>query len=79
MSIAFNLTTNIYGFVYTSKKDKYHMFWTEAWVLKRNVILSHELKHVIINMPATVYVMGIDMKYDTFEKMTRSAIIYMGW
>lgn len=78
-SIAFNLSSNIYGFVYASKKSKYHI------VLNGNLSYEtqcktfvHEIKHIITDMPVAGYAIGIDMQHEPFEKIAENAIIYMG-
>lgn len=67
-SIAFNLGTNVYGFVYTSRRGKYHI------ILNGNLSYEvqcktfiHEIKHIIVDMPTIGYVIGIDMKHDSFD------------
>ena len=78
-SIAFNLATNIYGFVYTSKKDKYNIVLNGNLIFKTQFnTFVHELTHIAIDIPTAGYVMVIDMQHDIFEKVTKSVILYMG-
>lgn len=67
-SIAFNLCSNIYGFVYTSRKGKYHI------ILNGNLSYEtqcrtfvHEIKHIISDMPNMGYIIGVDMQHEPFE------------
>ncbi len=67
-SIAFNLSSNTYGFVYASRKGKYHI------VLNGNLsfetqcrTFAHELKHIISDMPKIGYFIGVDMQREYFE------------
>ena len=67
-SISFNLCSNIYGFVYLSRKGNYHI------VLNGNISYEtqcstfvHELKHITTDMPTKGYFIGVDMQREPFE------------
>jgi hypothetical protein len=67
-SIAFNLSSNIYGFVYVSRKGNYHI------VLNGNInyetqckVFLHEVKHITRDIPNIPYIIGIDMQAEEFE------------
>lgn len=67
-SIAFNLSSNIYGFVYASRKSKYHI------VLNGNLsfetqcrTFAHEINHIVNDMPSFGYIIGLDMQHKPFE------------
>lgn len=76
-SIAFNISTNIYGFVYASRRGNYHI------VLNGNLSFEtqcstfvHEIKHIITDMPTVGYVIGIDMQHEQFETIADNAGLY---
>ena len=67
-SIAFNLKSYIHGFVYPSRIGGYHI------ILNGNLNFEtqcntfiHEIKHIITDMPAMGYFIGIDMQHVPFE------------
>ncbi len=67
-SIAFNLSSSIYGFVYTSRKGNYNI------ILNGNLSYEiqcrtfvHEIKHIIADLPILGYVIGMDMQHQVFE------------
>ncbi len=75
-SIAFNLSSNIYGFVYASRKGKYHI------VLNGNLsfetqcqTFAHELKHIVTDMPEIGYFIGLDMQGEDFEVQANKTIL----
>jgi len=73
-SIAFNLSSNIYGFVCASRKGKYHI------VLNGNLsfetqcrTFTHELKHITSDMPEMSYFIGLNMQQELFEVLADKA------
>jgi len=67
-SIAFNLECSVLGFVYLSRRKKYHL------ILNGNVnyetqckTFVHEIKHITQDMPQMGYMIGINMQYTYFE------------
>lgn len=67
-SIAFTLESIILGFVYLSRKGRYHL------ILNGNVnyetqckTFVHEVKHIAEDMPKMGYIIGINMQYTYFE------------
>ena len=75
-SIAFNLNSNIYGFVYTSRKGNYHI------ILNGNLSFEaqcktfvHEIKHIVTDMPTMGYVIGLDMQHMDFEVEANLVVI----
>ena len=68
VSIAFNLSQSVYGFVYRSNRKGYLL------VLNGNInyetqckVFLHEIKHIITDMPRIGYIIGIDMQHKSFE------------
>lgn len=69
-SIAFNLKSYMWGFVYPSRRGCYHI------ILNGNLnyetqckTFVHEIKHIITDMPSIGYFIGIDMQHKPFEAM----------
>jgi len=68
VSIAFNISQSVYGFVYRSNQKGYLL------VLNGNInyetqcrVFLHEIKHIINDMPNMGYIIGMDMQYALFE------------
>ena len=68
VSIAFNLSQSVYGFVYRSNQKGYLL------VLNGNInfetqckVFLHEIKHIINDMPYTGYIIGLDMQHTDLE------------
>ncbi len=68
VSIAFNLSQSVYGFVYRSNRKGYLL------VLNGNInyetqcrIFLHEIKHIIADMPNIGYIIGIDNQHTILE------------
>jgi len=68
ISIAFNLSQSVYGFVYKSNLKGYLL------VLNGNInydaqckVFLHEIKHIINDMPNMGYIIGLDMQQKSFE------------
>lgn len=64
-----NLPLEIHGFVYVSRKGKYHI------VLNGNInassqyeVFCHELKHIVEDLPRVGYIIGLDMQHEEFEQ-----------
>jgi hypothetical protein len=67
-TIALNLPSAVYGFVFVSGKGNYHI------VLNGNInyetqcnVFLHEIKHIIVDIPTIGYIIGLDMQHKEFE------------
>lgn len=67
-SIAFDLESSILGFVYLSRRGRYHL------ILNGNVnyetqckTFVHEIKHIAEDMPKIGYIIGLDSQYSFLE------------
>lgn len=67
-TIAFNMPSSVYGFVYVSRRKNYHI------VLNGNVnyktqckTFIHEIKHIVYDTPNNGYIIGIDMQHSKME------------
>jgi Zn-dependent peptidase ImmA (M78 family) len=68
VSIAFNLTSKIYGFVYLSKRDNYYLILNGNIDYKTQCkVFLHEIQHILNDMPKLNYFIGIDQQYTYFE------------
>jgi hypothetical protein len=57
------------GFVYQSKRGKYHIFINDS--LSHDAALEvfyHEMHHIKNDLPKMPYIIGIDMQGEEFEK-----------
>jgi len=62
------LPPGIYGFVYYSKKKRYHVFVSESLSPEaRREVLLHECHHVLEDMPVQTYVLGLDAQHEECE------------
>lgn len=68
-TITFNMTANVYGFVYVSKKGNYHI------ILNGNInyetqckVFIHEVKHIVKDLPEMDYIIGLNMQHERFER-----------
>lgn len=62
------LPPGLYGFVYYSKKGRYHVFISDALApLARQEVLLHEIHHIMVDMPKITYFIGLDMQWDKIE------------
>ena len=69
-----SLPPRVYGFVYYSRKGRYHIFISEALSLQaRQEVLRHEIHHIIVDMPKLTYFFGLDMQREPFEKSANSS------
>lgn len=66
--VAFNLSSNIKGFVYVSRRGNYYI------ILNGNLnyemqcsTLVHEIKHIVQDLPTMSYYIGIDMQHCEIE------------
>lgn len=67
-SIAFNLSSNIYGFVYFSRKGNYYLVMNGNLSYETQCqTFAHELKHIVTDMPGMGYFIGLDMHRAYFE------------
>lgn len=58
----------ISGFVYRSRKGKYHVFICSSLSPQaQKRVFFHEAWHVIIDMPRFPFIVGIDMQNERFE------------
>lgn len=64
-----NLPSEVYGFVYVSRKGYYHI------VLNGNInaetqykVFCHEVKHILEDLPKMGYIVGLNMQREEFEK-----------
>lgn len=67
-SIACNISSNVLGFVYVSRRGIYHL------ILNGNVnyetqckTFIHEIKHITYDLPSMEYIIGLDMQHTYFE------------
>lgn len=68
------LPPTVYGFVYYSRKGRYHIFISEALSPQaRQEVLHHEIHHIIVDMPKLTYFFGLDMQWEPFEKSANSS------
>ena len=62
-SIAFSLSSNIYGYVYSSRKGNYHIILNGNLSFEAQCkTFAHELKHIANDMPSMGYIIGLDMQ-----------------
>ncbi len=62
------LSPGLYGFVYFSRKGRYHIFISEELSLPgRQEVLLHEIHHIVEDMPRIAYIFGLDMQWEEFE------------
>lgn len=63
------LPPGLYGFVYYSRKGKYHIFISEELSLPgRQEVLLHEIHHIVEDMSRIAYIFGLDMQWEQTEK-----------
>lgn len=56
------------GFVYQSKRGRYHIFISEDLSPKaQKMVFLHELYHILNDLPNMGYIIGIDMQREEFE------------
>jgi len=68
-TIAMNLSPSIYGFVYVSKRGKYHIILNGDINYETQCrVFLHEIKHIIKDLPTMNYIIGMDMLHYEFEK-----------
>jgi Zn-dependent peptidase ImmA (M78 family) len=59
----------ITGFVYLSKKDRYHIFISDTLSPEAaREVFFHEMHHIIYDLPRMPYCIGLDMQREEFEK-----------
>ena len=62
------LPPGLYGFVYYSRKGKYHIFISDALAPQtRQEVLLHEIYHIMVDMPKHTYIFGLDMQWEEIE------------
>lgn len=63
-----NLPPGLYGYVYYSKKGRYHIFISDALAPQaRQEVLLHEIYHIMVDMPKHTYIFGLDMQWEEIE------------
>jgi Zn-dependent peptidase ImmA (M78 family) len=68
------LRGEIYAFVYYSRKGRYHVLINEAICCEaQHKFLLHELKHIIIDMPGSTCIVGMDMQRYSIEETADQA------
>jgi len=62
------LPSGLYGFVYYSRKGRYHIFVSEDLSHRgQQEVLLHEIYHIVEDVPKFTYILGLDMLYERFE------------
>ena len=67
------LSPGLYGFVYFSRKGKYHIFISEELSPPgQQEVLLHEIYHILEDMPRIAYIFGLDMQHETIEQRAKN-------
>ena len=65
-----SLPPGVCGFVYYSRKGRYHIFVSEDLSFQgRQETLIHEVHHIMVDMPEFTYFFGLDMQWEQLKKM----------
>ena len=63
------LPPGLYGFVYYSRKGRYHILISEELSPgAKYEVLLHEIHHIIEDMPRFTYAIGLDKQWGELEK-----------